>query len=109
MDSYKVVLSDLAKSQLNDYVNYIQYTLLNDQAAGAVLDDALETIDQLKISAGSLKLCENPELNKLGYHRINFLHHDYLMLYKLNGRTANVDAIYHQMQDYENLFFEDTQ
>jgi hypothetical protein len=26
------------------------------------------------------------------------------MLYKLNGNTANIDGIYHQLQDYENTF-----
>lgn len=45
MDSYNVILSKLAKNQLNDYISYIQYTLLNDVAAESVLDDAKETID----------------------------------------------------------------
>ncbi len=107
MDSYNVILSKLAKNLLNDYISYIQYTLLNDVAAESVLDDAKETIDQLKVSAGSLKLCDNPSLNKLGYHKINFLRHNYLMLYKIDGTIVKVDGIYHQLQDYENLFMED--
>ncbi len=26
------------------------------------------------------------------------------MLYRIEGTTAYVDAIYHQLQDYENIF-----
>lgn len=107
MDSYNVIFSEFAKGQLNDYVNYIQYTLYNDQAADAVLDDALETIDALKSVAGSLRLCDNSALKERGYRKINFLHHEYVMLYKLDGKNAHVDGIYHQMQDYEKLFIED--
>lgn len=32
MDSYNVIISPKALSQLNSYIDYIQYTLLNDQA-----------------------------------------------------------------------------
>ncbi len=44
-----------------------------------------------------------PQLKKNGYHLINFLRHRYLMLYRIEGKTAYVDAIYHQFQDYENI------
>lgn len=29
------------------------------------------------------------------------------MLYKIDGTIVKVDGIYHQLQDYENLFMED--
>lgn len=35
MDSYNVILSDSAKKQLDAYIDYIQYTLFNEQAADA--------------------------------------------------------------------------
>lgn len=62
MDSFDVIISPKALSQLNDYIDYLQYTLLNDQAAYNVWQNAIE------------------------------------------GTTAYVDAIYHQLQDYENTF-----
>ena len=31
MDSYNVIISPKALSQLNNYIDYIQYTLLNEQ------------------------------------------------------------------------------
>lgn len=52
--------------------------------------------------AGSLKICDNPKLRELGYHRINFLSHRYFMLYRIENDTVYVDNIFHELQDYEN-------
>ena len=104
MDSYNVVISPKALSQPNDYIDYIQYTLVNDQAAYNVWQDALDTRKKLSEVAGSLKFCAHPLLKKYGYHQMNFLRHRYLMLYRIEGQTAYVEAIYHQLQDYENIF-----
>ena len=103
MDSFDVIISPKALSQLNDYIDYLQYTLLNDQAAYNVWQDALETRNQLSKIADSLKLCIHPKLKKNGYHIIHFMRHRYLMLYRIEGATVYVDAIYHQLQDYENI------
>ena len=92
-----MIISPKALTQLNDYIDYIQYTLLNEQAAYNVWQDALETREQLSKVVGSLKLCAHPQLRKHGYHIIHFLRHRYLMLYRIEGTTAYVDAIYHQL------------
>ncbi len=100
---YNVVITDKAKSQLDDYVRYIAVDLKNPDAARAVLGDAEETKNELSLVAGSLQICDNPKLKEYGYRKILFRRHRYLMLYRLVGVTAVVDAIYHQLQDYENL------
>lgn len=64
MDSFDVIISPKALSQLNDYIDYLQYTLLNDQAAYNVWQDALETREQLSKVAGSLKFCAHPQLKR---------------------------------------------
>ena len=66
MDSFDAIISPKALSQLNDYIGYLQYTLLNDQAAYNVWQDALETRDKLSRVAGSLKFCSHPQLKKHG-------------------------------------------
>ena len=99
MVSYKVVVSPKALSQLDDYVSYVHYTLLNPIAAKSILNDAKETRKTLSTVAGSLKLCDHPVLYELKLEK-----HDYAMLYRVEGETAYVDGIYHLMQDYENLF-----
>ncbi|MDE7177646.1 MAG: type II toxin-antitoxin system RelE/ParE family toxin [Lachnospiraceae bacterium] len=107
MDSFEVIISPKALSQLNDYIDYLQYTLLNDQAAYNLWQDALGTRNQLSKIAGSLKFCTNPLLKKNGYRAIHFMRHRYVILYRVEGSTAYVDAIYHQLQDYENTFAEE--
>ena len=104
MVSYNVIISPKALSQLDSYIDYIQFTLLNEQAAKSVWQDAIETSNKLKDVAGSLRLCNHPKLKELGYHPICFLKHKYIMLYRIEDNVAYVDAIYHQLQDYENTF-----
>lgn len=104
MDLYDVIISPKALAQLNDYIDYLQNTLLNEQAAYNVWQDALETRDKLSKVAGSSKSCAHPQLKKHGYHIVYFMRHRYLMLYRIESTTAYVDAIYHQLQDYENTF-----
>jgi 5-deoxy-D-glucuronate isomerase len=104
MVSYRVIVSPRALAQLDDYIAYVHYTLLNPIAAKSILNDAKKTREMLSKVAGSLKLCDHPTLHKLGYRAIKFEKHDYAMLYRTEGKTAYVDGIYHLMQDYENLF-----
>ena len=70
MASFNVIISPKALSQLNSYIDYLQYTLLNDQAACNVWQDALETQEYLSKAASSLKFCTHPKLKKNGYRII---------------------------------------
>lgn len=56
MDSFNVIISPKALSQLNGYIDYLQYTLLNNQAAYNLWQDALDTREQVSRVAGSLNL-----------------------------------------------------
>ena len=107
MVSYEVMIAPKAISQLDSYVGYVYYTLLNPIAAESILRDAKETRKTLEKVAGSMKLCDHPKLHELGYHALRFEKHDYVMLYRVDGRKAYVEGIYHMMQDYENLFAAD--
>ena len=102
MDLFDVLITDHALGQLESYIDYIQYVLLDDQAADAVAIDAAETLDRLRNLAGVLSLCKNEYLKFLGYHKKKKKNHRYVMLYRIEGNTAIVEAIYHQTQDYES-------
>ena len=106
MDLFEVIITPYALEQLDSYIGYIQYTLLNPIAADSLWRDSVATADELERCAGSLEPCKHPELRKRGYHPLPFLKHDYVMLYRIAGKTVFVDAIYHLMQDYENTFAE---
>lgn len=100
--AYKVVLTEDAEADLDELIGYLMNVKKNPQAAAAVMYDFRETFGVLKEIAGSLRLCENPRLKDLGYHRINFQRHRYFMMYRIAGDTAYVDDIFHELQDYEN-------
>lgn len=106
MDLFNVIMAPRAIEQLDAFIDYIQYTLLNDQAAKSVYNDALETIEELKTVAASLQYCRNIKLRQRGYRVIYFRRHQYLMLYLVKGSNVYVEAVYHQQQDYENSFAE---
>ena len=100
---YQVILSDLAKRQLDDILFYIYATLDNEVAAARILEDAEYTIQKLAQIGDSLKICEEPELAEYGYRKMHFLSHRCLMLYTINGTCIHVDRIYHALEDYKNL------
>ena len=70
-----------------------------------MLDDFEDTVELLKHVAGSMKTCDNPRLQSLGYHRINFQKHRYFMLYRIEDDVVYVDDIFHELQDDEKIIY----
>lgn len=102
---YKVVITIDAENDLDQFINYLIYEKKSLQSVNNLLDDFDSIIESLTHIAGSLKLCDNPRLRKLGYRRINFLKHRYFMLYRIVDNLVIVDNIFHELQDYENRIF----
>lgn len=100
---YEVILSAEAQEHFRKIIHYLLNDLKSEQAAINVIDDMEETISKLSQVAGSLKLCEHPRLRALKYRTIHFKKHKYFMLYKTIGNEAHVLAIFHDLQDYENI------
>ena len=72
---YRIVMTEDAEKDLDNFISYLIFDKNNIQAAKNLLDDFEKTKISLSKVAGSLKLCDNPKLNKLGYRRINFMAH----------------------------------
>lgn len=102
---YKVVVTRDAEEDLERFIKYLISEKESMQAAENVLNDYDATIESLKHVAGSLKLCDNPRLRQLEYHRINFLNHRYFMLYRIVKNVVFVDNNFHDLQDYENKMY----
>ncbi|MDD6655981.1 MAG: type II toxin-antitoxin system RelE/ParE family toxin [Lachnospiraceae bacterium] len=102
---YKVVVTRDAEEDLERFIKYLIAEKKSMQAAENILNDYDATIESLKHVAGSLKLCDNPRLRQLEYHRINFLNHRYFMLYRIVDNVVFVDNIFHELQDYENKMY----
>lgn len=104
MDCKRTVITSFASKQLESYVEYIACVLNSKQAASNVLSDFRKTVDKLQYMAESLPLLSNVKLRERGYRRINFENHRYLILYRVEDDVVYVDAVYHALQDYENIF-----
>ena len=102
---YKIVLMRDAEEDLDRFITYLLFEKKSEQSARNLLNDFDATKTSLSNVAGSLKLCDNPKLRKLGYRRINFLSHRYFMLYRIVDNLVIVDNIFHELQDYENRIF----
>ena len=99
---YKVIITEDAETDMDDFIYYLLSEKKNEQAARNLIDDFEATIAVLAHAAESLKMCENQHLKELGYRRINFKSHRYFMLYRIEEDTVYVDNIFHELQDYEN-------
>ena len=99
---YRVVVTAEAEEDLNQYIQYLLFVKNNKQAAKNLLNDLEDSVEVLKHVAGSLKMCDNPRLQSLGYRRMNFQKHRYFMLYRIENDVVYVDDIFHELQDYEN-------
>lgn len=100
---YKVVLTSQAQLDFRNITHYLLYELKSEQATISVTDDMERTIERLSYMASGLKLCDDPRLRDLGYRTIHFKRHNYFMLYRIEGGVVYVDAIYHDLQNYEDI------
>ena len=66
------------------------------------MEDFIETGKKLSICAASLAEPESEELRKRMLKRMNFLHHNYFMLYRIEGNLVNIISIFHSLEDIDN-------
>ena len=107
MKSYTVKITNKAEKMMERYLAHLVYEKQNMQAAIAVSDDYDETVEELETVAGSMRFCDDADLKNREMRKIKLRRHDYILLYKVQGDTAIVEAVYHILQDYENLFKEE--
>ncbi len=103
MRTYKVVNTPDLEMQVKAYIHYIAKDLGNPDAASRVWKDYKETRKSLKKNAGSLPDPESIRLKQLGLKRINFIAHDYFLLFRIrDDDTVIVTNMFHFKEDYEN-------
>ena len=103
MKLYIVTITPEAEQDLERFFAYLERKLLNPQAADAFLEDYEDTVRTLIQTAGSIRIGEHPTLKSRNLRRINFRHHNYFLLFHINGDNAVVDAIGHTLQDIDNV------
>ena len=96
---YEVVVTPNAQEEFDQFILYLLLEKKNEQAVRNVLLDFKQTKDVLSRVAESIQYCEDEDLRKRGYRRINFQKHRYFMLYRVVGKQVIIDDIFHELQD----------
>ena len=102
MKRYRVVVSVNAKEDLRRYLRYLKEVKHNGQAAKNVMDDFRATRKKLSDVAGSLADPDSDKLKERGLKRINFLKHNYFILFCIKDDKAIVTNVFHGLEDAES-------
>ena len=102
MKKYKVYITGRAFSDLRIRIGYLRNEKKSMQAAQALFDDYRETRSILANIAGALADPDDEKLKRRGLKRINFLHHNYFMLFKIEKEKVFIVRVFHGLEDYQN-------
>lgn len=102
--TYNVIMTDQAQRQLDTYVGYLINTLCSEEAAVNLLARAEAAIESLSHSPASFAVCADPALKTHGCRKIFLPQSRYLFIYSIVKNTVFIEGMYHELQDYENLF-----
>lgn len=102
MKRYKVYITGRAFSDFRSRIGYLRNEKKSVQAAQALFDDYRETRSVLANVAGALADPDDEKLKQRGLKRINFLHHNYFMLFKIEQEKVFIVRVFHGLEDYQN-------
>ena len=102
MKRYKVYITGRAFSDLRIRIGYLRNEKKSMQAAQALFDDYRETRSILANIAGALADPDDEKLKQRGLKRINFLRHNYFMLFKIEKEKVFIVRVFHGLEDYQN-------
>ena len=102
MKKYKVYITGRAFSDLRIRIGYLRNEKKSIQAAQALFDDYRETRSVLTNIAGALADPDDEKLKQRGLKRINFLRHNYFMLFRIEKEKVIIVRVFHGLEDYQN-------
>ncbi len=102
--AYKINLTDPALEDLNDISYYLSNVKKNPIAAQNFLADFEETKRFLECAAEAVKICENISVKGKIFRRTRFRNHKYYLIYRVEGKNVIIDAIFHELQEFEGYF-----
>ena len=88
---YRIHITSRAERDLNEAADYIEFTLLNPQAADSLLCRAEEEINALAFMPEKFKIVDDPVLASWGIRMITV--NNYLAFYIVDDETKTVHII----------------
>lgn len=102
MACYRVELTDRALTHFRGHIDYIVNELRNPDAVPVECPGA--GLDALADHPETAPLCVDQALCGFGYRKKRIDGTRYLCICRVEGDAVWIDGIYHELQDYENLF-----
>ncbi len=103
MKEYRVIVTPDAEEDLKKHLAYLRYRKANPQAAKNVLNDFKDTKNHLCYAAASLADPDSPKLKERGLKRINFIKHNYFLLYHIvSDDIVYITNVFHDLEDFES-------
>ena len=104
MALYDVKTTDLAQDHFRGHIGYILEKLKNPDAAWNFRDALEKAITELEDHPETAPFCSDPALSGFRYRKKMILDTRYLCICRIDGDIVWIEGIYHELQDYENLF-----
>jgi len=100
---YRLIISELADSDLDSIVQYITERLAEPKAASDFLDAVDKCYSHLENNPLIYERCRDPKLNKEGYRKAVIK--NYVLVYKVDeiAETVDIYRFFHGSQDYVSL------
>lgn len=99
--AYRVYESETARKELFRIVDYVEYVLVNPQAAEGIAAAYIALSKKLERFPDMYPACNEPRLHRDGYRKASV--GSYVVIYHRDGNDVYVDHIFHQSQDYARL------
>ncbi len=101
--AFNIIFTRTANKTYRQCLDYLFFNLENAQAANSLALDIERTVKLLEIGATSYTFCENDDLKKRQLRKIHLLHHAYKIIYRIEDKNVYIEAIFHDLQNYEDL------
>lgn len=103
MKDYRVIVTPDAEEDLKAYLAYLRDRKMNPQAVKNVLKDFKDTKNHLRNVAASLAEPESLMLKQRGLKRINFIKHNYFLLYYIGSDDiVYITNVFHGLENFES-------
>ena len=98
---YDVLISPVAKADLDEIIRYIVLELENPAAAQTLSNKVDERISDLEEMPSKFSFCKDPILRAQGYHAVTV--NNYVLIYRIleESNAVWIVHVYHTLQDYE--------
>ena len=101
--AYSITITDEAKEDLTNYINYIAFQYQEYFAIQRIIEDYYEALQSLRTAGEIHNVCNFPKAKELGIRKIRLKRYKFYLFYEIHGDTIVVTHGYHAMQNYQEL------